>query len=444
MKNHPPMRRIFLWILGCFFLSLSGCGGGGSSPSAGEPALGPLSTFCETTPKGSGTSTNNTLPLYLGTAGDNSPTICGSAINNPCTDVTICDPSGGNCQTVTNVLVDTGSSGLRVFRSVLNNTTTLDQVASPTGDPVGEFEAFGNGSYGDWGPLVYAQVRLSGEPPVTLPIQLIDPTYAGQYTSNGNPSSSNPACGQTFTPDTSPSNASFNGILGVGLFVHSCGTLCSNSSGYRVFFSCSGSSCASTTLENCEQDQNPVPLLPQDNQGVLLSFPSSIPSPEGSATGSLILGIGSQTDNNPQGVTAYEADSSGNFQTQFNGITYSSTNNGFAFIDSGSDGYFFPDSTIHNSGSPDYYYEPTSSQQSQSATIASASGSHPTTVPFTIQTPPALGSGFSKGVIPDLGFDQPGGFDWGLPFFFLKQNVYVGINGKTISSLNATGPFWAF
>ncbi|MHB1756179.1 MAG: DUF3443 family protein [Leptospirillum sp.] len=442
MKNHPPMRRIFLWILGCFFLSFSGCGsGGGSSPSAGEPALGPLSTFCETTPKGSGTSTNNTLPLYLGTAGDNSPTICGSAINNPCTDVTICDPSGGNCQTVNNVLVDTGSSGLRVFRSVLNNTTSLDQVASPGGDPVGECEAFGNGSYGDWGPLVYAQVRLSGEPPVTLPIQLIDPTYAGQYTSNGNPASSNAACGQTFTPDTSPSNASFNGILGVGLFVHSCGTLCANSNGYGVFFSCSGSSCTSTTLEPCEQDQNPVPLLPQDNQGVLLSFPS-INTPETSGTGYLILGIGSQSDNNPQGVTAYEADSSGNFQTTFGGTTYSSSN-GFAFIDSGSDGYFFPDSTIHNSGSPDYYYNP-SSPATPYATIFSASGtnSNSTSFNFTIQAPPAQGSGFLDGVIPNLGFDQPGGFDWGLPFFFFKQNVYVGINGQP--STLGTGPFWAF
>ena len=437
---------MFLWILGCFFLSFSGCGGGGTSPSAGEPALGPLSASCETATD-SGTSLGNILPRYLGTAGDNSSTVCGSAINNPCTDVTICDSSGSNCQTVTNILVDTGSSGLRIFRSVLSNTTTLDQVASPGGDPVGECEAFGNGTYGDWGPLVYAQVRLAGEPPVTLPIQLIDPTYAGQYTSNGNPASSNPSCGQTFTPDTSPSNASFNGILGVGLFVHSCGTLCARSIDNGVFFSCSGSSCTGTTLGTCEQDQNPVHLLPTDHQGVLISFPSSITSPEGSATGSLILGIGSQSDNTPaSGVKAYDADQNGNFQTTFNGIIYSSSN-GYAFIDSGSDGDFFPDPQIPNSGSPDYYYEP-SSPETLTATIASASGTtnnnNNINFSFIIQTPPILGSGFSDGVIPNLGFDQTGGFDWGLPFFFLKQNVFVGINGQTITSLNATGPFWAF
>jgi hypothetical protein len=158
------------------------------------------------------------------------------------------------------------------------------------------------------------------------------------------------------------------------------------------------------------------------------------------------LGIGSQSDNNPQGVTAYDADQNGNFQTTFGVTTYSSSN-GSAFIDSGSDGYFFPDSStppIPNSGSPDYYYEPSSSQQNQSATIAADSGSPSTPVSFTIKKPPTLGSGFSEGVIPNLGFEQTGGFDWGLPFFFLKQNVYVGINGQTVNSLNATGPFWAF
>ena len=141
-------------------------------------------------------------------------------------------------------------------------------------------------------------------------------------------------------------------------------------------------------------------------------------------------------------MKAYDADQNGNFQTTFNGIIYSSSN-GYAFIDSGSDGYFFSYSGINNSGSPDYYYEP-SSPETLTATIASYSGSPETPVDFTIQTPPILGSGFSDGVIPNLGFDQTGGFDWGLPFFFLKQNVFVGINGQTITSLNATGPFWAF
>ena len=436
MKNHPPMRRIFLWILGCFFLSLSGCGSGGGSSS--------LTSSCQTT--GSGTTAYNILPLYLGTSGDNNPNICGSAINNPCTDVTICDSSGSNCQTISNILVDTGSSGLRIFQSALSTPTALTPVTI-SGSPVGECEAFGNGTYGDWGPLVYAQVKLSGEPTVTLPIQLIDPTYAGQYTSNGNPASSSAACGQTFTPDTSPLTASFNGILGVGLFVHSCGTSCTKISGTGVYFTCNSSTCTGTTLPVSEQDQNPVALFQNDNQGVVVSFASTpITSSNSCATGSLILGIGTQSDNTPaSGVKAYEADSSGNFQTTFQNQTYSSSN-GFAFIDSGSDGYFFPDSStppIPNSGSPDYYYMP-SSPATLNATIASASGtnSNSTSFNFTIQTPPTLGSGFSEGVIPNLGFDQPGGFDWGLPFFFLKQNVYVGINGQP--STLGTGPYWAF
>ena len=169
--------------------------------------------------------------------------------------------------------------------------------------------------------------------------------------------------------------------------------------------------------------------------------------PVAEGSGEVILGIGTQQDNTPAaGITAYGADQQGNFQTTFNGTTYSSAN-GAAFIDSGSDGYFFSDLNIRNSGSPDYYYIPSPSPKSLSATITSATTTNTppasTSFQFDLATPPAQGSGFTAGVIPDLGFVQSGVFDWGLPFFFLKQNVYVGINGQTTSSLG-TGPFWAF
>ncbi len=428
-------RQCLGWFSGMLFLLLSGCGGGGGTPpSSSQSPLGPLSAACLTA-KGTGNSSGNSLPLYLGTAGDNDQSVCGAAINNPCTDITICSPSGSGCQTISNILVDTGSSGIRIFRSLLSNTSLLPGVETSSGNPAGECAAFGNGSYGDWGPLVYAQVRMSGEPPVIVPIQLIDPTYAGQYDASGSPESA--ACGTTFSPDTSPSQATFNGILGVGLFVHFCGNDCVPQTN-GTYFSCSGSTCTPSTLSTCSQDQNPVAQLPTDNQGVLLSFSPQITNNEQSATGSLYLGINTQTDNTAS-ATAYEADSSGNFITQFNGTTYSTANGTQAFIDSGSDGYFFQDSQIPNSGSPDYYY---TQSATPSATIQGVSGDTSITVSFTISNPPATGSGFTDGIIPDIGFSASGVFDWGMPFFFLKQNVFVGINRKT-SSLG-TGPYWAF
>ena len=52
------------------------------------------------------------------TINPSSAAVCTFA-NEPCTQVTICQPGTSNCQTITDVLVDTGSSGLRIFASAV-------------------------------------------------------------------------------------------------------------------------------------------------------------------------------------------------------------------------------------------------------------------------------------------------------------------------------------
>ncbi len=37
--------------------------------------------------------------------------------NKPCVSVTICDSGGGNCQSIDDILLDTGDDGLRIFQS---------------------------------------------------------------------------------------------------------------------------------------------------------------------------------------------------------------------------------------------------------------------------------------------------------------------------------------
>ena len=60
---------------------------------------------------GEASSSGNTLPVSIGTSN-----VC-LTINELCASVTICQPGTGNCQTVSDVLVDIGSVGLRVFES---------------------------------------------------------------------------------------------------------------------------------------------------------------------------------------------------------------------------------------------------------------------------------------------------------------------------------------
>jgi hypothetical protein len=191
------------------------------------------------------------------------------------------------------------------------------------------------------------------------------------------------------------------------------------------------------------QVYNPVALLTKDNNGVTVNM-SSVPlGGETSATGQLILGIGTESNNSPSRLTAaYPANSIGEFITVFNGTTFSNS-----FIDSGSNGLFFnaPQSLLplcSSSSIGDGWYcaQPV---QSLNATTEGYNSSPSSSVSFQIGDASNLFSNTSNSVFAELGGPAPSGsgFDWGLPFFF-GRIVYVGIEG-TNSSLGS-GPYWAY
>ena len=129
----------------------------------------------------------------------------------------------------------------------------------------------------------------------------------------------------------------YNGVLGVGLFAQDCGTSCVNSANVGMYYACSGTTCnGGTTVPLASQVINPVAALPVDNNGVILQLPAVPGGVASSASGSLIFGIGTQSNNIPSGVTVYGADQDAEFTTTFNGTQYAS------FLDTGSNGLFFP------------------------------------------------------------------------------------------------------
>ncbi|HEX9154393.1 MAG TPA: DUF3443 family protein, partial [Nitrospira sp.] len=130
----------------------------------------------------------------------------GSFFNKPCVSVTVCTPGTSTCHVVTDLLLDTGSVGLRIFKQALS--VSLPQVTVGSGS-LAECIQFGDGS-SDWGPVQMASVILGNEPAVQVPIQVIDATFGVLST----------ACQNA---DASPANAGFNGILGVGFFKQDCG-----------------------------------------------------------------------------------------------------------------------------------------------------------------------------------------------------------------------------
>jgi hypothetical protein len=393
-------QRCAAVLVGMAVTSLLGCGSSGDSSPSGL----------------SGPSGSNVLTI---TVNPSSAAICTIA-NAPCTQITICQPGTSTCQTISDILVDTGSSGLRIFASSLTLTLPSSHI--------GECMHFGGGT--DWGAVQTVDVILAKEPAVSVPIQVVDPTFAGQYTSAGQPASN--ICGVAAV-DSDPAQVGHNGILGVGVFQFDGG----------FYYNCMPLPCAAVAVSPSQQVQNPVGLLPVDNNGVIVALPSVPASGLPSLTGSLILGIGTASNNQPSGVTVLPTDSSGRIVTHFHPSPSTSTQQP-GIIDSGSNVLFFSDSSLSIPlcpGALSLLYCP-SSPLHFSAVNTGSSGSPSSSVNFQIANPmPLLSSGHAA--INNVGGPAvfSGTFDWGLPFFF-GRTVYVGLSGKT--SVLGTGPFLAY
>ncbi|MGH9434114.1 MAG: DUF3443 domain-containing protein, partial [Terriglobia bacterium] len=343
------------------------------------------------------------------------------------TDVTICVPGTTNCQTIQNVQVDTGSEGLRLLASEVS--LPLPAVNDAGGNPLANCVTFADNSY-IWGPVETADVELAGEKASSVPIQVVGDTHFPPAPA---------ACNSGGTNDDTVAALGANGILGVGVFRQDCGSACAGSVSTvpTVYFACPGSGCALASVPLNNQLQNPVWLFAQDNNGLLITLPSIPDTGAATTSGSMIFGIGTQSDNALGSALVYTTDGQGNFSTTFNHKTYSSS-----YLDTGSNGYFFLDSstigiaacTDGNSG-----FSCPATTLNFNATNTGLNGTA-AQVSFSIANAATLFSS-ANSAFNDLGGPDTGQFDWGLPFFF-GRSVFVGIEGQ--ASPVGQGPYWAY
>jgi hypothetical protein len=382
-------------------------------------------------------STTITVSASDGTTADGTPSRNAMAVtvngalcsansypNKPCVSVTVCMPGTTTCTTITDILLDTGSFGLRLFKQPLG----LDLPPAPgAAGGLAECIQFADGS-SEWGPIRMARVILGNEPPIEIPVHVFDTTFG-------------PPPAACLDADTDPAKAGFNGILGVGLFPQDCGSRCANSAANGMYFSCSGTACTGTAVAVADQVKNPVAFLPQDNNGILVRFPALPATGAPSVDGTIFFGIGTQPNNTPSGVKAFPVNQFGEISTVFNGVSNGS------FIDSGSNGIFFsqpsqpspPVLPVCNTPFAAWYCP--AAEIALTATAVAAFGSPIAEVPFRIGNFSALTAGGNR-VFDNIGGPAHGNvFDWGFPFF-LGRNVFIGIEGKDTNL--GKGPFWAF
>jgi hypothetical protein len=349
------------------------------------------------------------------------------------TSVTICRPGTSDCQTIDNILVDTGSEGLRVLEPLVE-PLVLPSLSDASGGLVNNCIAFLDGSY-LWGPVEFADIKIGGEATSSTPIQVIsssDVTVPTDCSSGG-----------TVNENTAQLLGA-NGILGIGLEPTDCFqqgvNFCDGSTGTvaTVYFDCPRSGCAltdaATTVSAADQLANPVTKFGADSNGTAIQMPALVStSPE--ADGSLIFGIGTTSNNAVPGTaTAFALDANDNFTTVFSGQTLASS-----FIDSGSNGLFFPSTITPCTGNTGFYCPAT--LQPLTATNQDAVGDT-NVVTFHIDNADTLFSSNTDTAFSTLG--GPGGansFDWGAPFFY-GRTVFTAIDGS--STPIGAGPFWAY
>ena len=419
------MRRLKKQILAvasfASLLLLSACGGGGGG------AVQPVA------------ATANQIPVVVEQFNAANP-----VPNRPYVTVTVCD-GANQCQDIDHVLLDTGSSGLRLMPGVLNIQLPGQQTAS--GAQTAECVQYGAGYF--WGAQRLATLRLAGEIATAIPI-----TVAGD---SSIPSSAPPGCVAT-GPNAISGQPEFKGILGIGPQAYDCGPFCSQSTDAQMYFSCTGGasgSCKPITMPVADQTPNPIIKFLSDNNGSILSFPAAAQA-SGTLLGSLIFGIGTQANNQLAGRNVYQPVVD-NMPFPALGANIDGVAS-FAFLDSGTNAY-----AISQGGTPGILNRsPFTQAISGTAVCGQAGGPYCPSQPVSLQirlnsllgTPstyqsiqlanPAQALQDNLAVVPGLAFQDnpfPGYSALGLPFYF-GRSVMTAIDG--VGTPYGVGPYWAF
>lgn len=410
-----PMIRVFRGGLALVLVLIGTSCGGGNAPGGSSSST--TATVA---------AASNVVPVVV----NGGPTAASPTVNTLYTTVTICVPgSTTQCQTIDNVQVDTGSYGLRVLASVLS--LALPVTLAPNGNSLLECTQFVDGY--SWGPVASADIQVSGETAASVPIQVIgDPSFS--VVPN--------ACSSTGPAENTVATFGANGILGIGVFEQDCGSACVSDPTVGDYYACTlAGACVGTVAPLTSQVLNPVPLFPVDNNGTLIDLPSVASPGEATLTGSLIFGIDTESNNASGTQSVLTVDpGAGTFTTVFDGQTLSAS-----FIDSGTNGIFFNDSSIPACTNQGYsgFYCPTSTD-SLSGTLTGLNGVS-AMADFQVANAETIATDDPTfTVLSSLAGTYSSAtdtFDWGLPFYYGRR-VATAIEGHS-TAVN-TGPYIAF
>ena len=335
--------------------------------------------------------------------------------------VTICVPGTASCATIDNVMVDTGSTGLRIEASALPASLRLPPFLGPNGTPLAECLRFVHDTA--WGPLVRADLHFGGLVAQNLPMQVI-------------------ADGPPVQPKSCPpsqAQPTSNGTIGIGPHLTDCQGACEQFASAPSVFEMRQElwTPVQGRLAQAYRVPNPGSRFPLHNNGVILDLPRPRGGGESKVTGTLTLGVGTAADNRLVDADIVHVDGRGYFTTTYGGAAYPDS-----YLDSGTMTYIFRDDGLARCQRASWAFC-VAPRRKLAATIAGQDGRR-TTAPFVVGDYEAArdqrhGAADGVAVAGEAGTKT---FVWGAPFF-LGRRVALVIEGMGVPGLRDIGPFFA-
>jgi hypothetical protein len=253
--------------------------------------------------------------------------------------------------------------------------------------------------------------------------------------------------------ESTPATFGANGILGVGTLLQDCGADCAEETIPGSYYACtsatSSGTCSDITMSVAGQLQNPVAVLSSaDKNGVEIVLPAISLTGALTASGTLYLGVGTESNNALGSATVFQVDS---LYGQFLDTQYAGVDLPGSVLDIGSNAYFFNSSIVQCSSG---FYCPSGALteaaviqgessvtfEGQTAIEGVRTGAQ-LPVQFDIGNAGSFNGSFAA--LPELGATgSNGSFDWGLPFFYGKP-LFVVFQGQSAVGSSQVGPYMA-
>ena len=372
---------------------------------------------------------NNTVNLVVDSG------INGTAWNRSYITLTICQPSTNNCQTIDHIIVDSGSTGLRINQAALSLSGLT--ALSSAGEPIYQCMQYAAGYA--FGPVMSADVKIAGESAFNIPIQIFE------YDNN-------PSVPESCTNGVQPANLitgfGANGIIGIN-------PISNPNNDYTAggVYTCNANTCTEVNDPNTTISQilniNPIAAFANDNNGAIFNLPAVNTASSESITGTLTFGLNTQTNNQvPTTINKLLGDSSTNYWPVGFFLANTGSQNTLAMFDSGTPYYAIYTPLLALCPTPfNYLYCPTSDSYALISMLSNFTGGSSTPFASVIANYSSLG-GFAM-IMPNLGGPQdPLNTQtlYGLPAFF-GNNIYLGFKGSGDIGANTPlgqGPAWGF